>query len=306
MSTWKPIANEEYNRRINRVIDYLQTHLSEAPKLEELAKVACFSEFHFHKIFTAVTGESVNNFTNRLRLEKAAKLLRFSERSITDIALDCGFSSSSTLSRSFKAHFGVTPRQLKKDGQFKNSKICKELHPIHEYLLPMSLEEKQKSFPVSLKKLPEWDIAYIRVLNSFEGDSVLKAYSKIIDWAKVANIYSEGTLFGMSMDDPMVTPQHLYRYDVCYATKKDFDCGGDISRTKLPSQTYATTVVNGDLRYVATAIDYLFTGWLINSEYEPEHAPGLEIYLNKNKALDWTNFELELCIPVKPLRRTYD
>lgn len=81
MTLWKPIANEEYNRRINRVIDYLQTHLSVASSLEELAKVACFSEFHFHKIFTAVTGESVNNFTNRLRLEKAAKLIRFSESS---------------------------------------------------------------------------------------------------------------------------------------------------------------------------------------------------------------------------------
>jgi YesN/AraC family two-component response regulator len=42
-------------------------------KLEQLAKVACFSEFHFHRIFRAVAGETVANFTNRLRLEKAAR-----------------------------------------------------------------------------------------------------------------------------------------------------------------------------------------------------------------------------------------
>ena len=84
-------ANSEYVERINRVIDYLRGNLDRQVKLEELAKVACFSEFHFHRIFSAVSGETLNNFTNRLRLEKAARLLRYSDYSLTDIALDCGF-----------------------------------------------------------------------------------------------------------------------------------------------------------------------------------------------------------------------
>ena len=64
---------------------------------------------------------------------------------------------------------------------------------------------------------------------------------------------------------------------------------------------YAVTKVSGDIRKVATATDYLFRGWLIHSDYEPEHAPGLEIFLDKEKALDWSPFELELCIPVRKL-----
>jgi AraC family transcriptional regulator len=87
-------ANSGYTRRINRVIGYLRGNLDRQLKLEELAKVACFSEFHFHRIFRAVSGETLNNFTNRLRLEKAARLLRYSDRSLTDIALDCSLSSS--------------------------------------------------------------------------------------------------------------------------------------------------------------------------------------------------------------------
>src|SRR5215475_3705860 len=83
-------ANGEYAQRIDRVIDYLRRNLDRPVKLAELAKVACFSEFHFHRIFKAVSGETLNNFTNRLRLEKAARLLRYSEQSLTDIALDCG------------------------------------------------------------------------------------------------------------------------------------------------------------------------------------------------------------------------
>src|SRR4051812_32399547 len=92
-------ANDEYSDRINRVIDYLRENLDQQVKLKDLAKVACFSEFHFHRIFGAVSGETLNFFTNRLRVEKAARLLRYSEQNLTDIALNCGFSSSATFSR---------------------------------------------------------------------------------------------------------------------------------------------------------------------------------------------------------------
>src|ERR1700683_5449986 len=98
----KTQANSEYTRRIDRVIDHLRANLDRPVKLKELAKVACFSEFHFHRIFGAVSGETLNNFTNRLRLEKAARLLRYSDPNLIDIALECGFSSSATFSRAFR------------------------------------------------------------------------------------------------------------------------------------------------------------------------------------------------------------
>src|SRR5690348_5439381 len=120
-------ANSEYVQRINRVIDHLRGNLDRQVKLEELAKVACFSEFHFHRIFSAVSDETLNNFTNRIRLEKAARLVRYTDRSLTDIALDCGFSSSATFSRAFRASYDTSPSQFRKNGEIKKSKICKEL-----------------------------------------------------------------------------------------------------------------------------------------------------------------------------------
>src|SRR5215467_15335686 len=108
----KTQANSEYAQRINRVIDYLRENLDRQLKLEELARVACFSEFHFHRIFGAVAGETLNQFTSRLRLEKAARLLRYSDRSLTDIALDCGFSSSATFARAFRSGYDTTPTEF--------------------------------------------------------------------------------------------------------------------------------------------------------------------------------------------------
>jgi AraC family transcriptional regulator len=299
----KAQANTEYVRRINRVIDYLRRNLDRQVKLKELAKVACFSEFHFHRIFGAVSGETLNNFTNRLRLEKAARLLRYSDQSLTDIALDCGFSSSATFSRAFRSGYDTSPSRFRKSGEIKKSKICKELFSKEEYLLPMTAEEKRAAFPVRLIDLPERQVAYIRVTNAFKMDRVIAAFKTVIEWAKAQNIFKQGTLFGMSVDDPAVTPKHLYRYEVCLASSLPFECTDGISRLKMPAMRYAVTTVSGDIRRVATATDYLFRGWLINSAYQVEPAPGLEIFLDKEKATDWSHFDLDLCIPVRKLTK---
>ena len=295
----KPQANSEYAQRIDRVIDYLRGNLDRQVKLEELAKVACFSEYHFHQIFSAVSGETLNNFTNRLRLEKAARLLRYSDKSLTDIALDCGFSSSATFSRAFRSGYDTSPSQFRKSGEIKKSKICKELFPKDEYGLPMSAEEKRAAFPVRLIDVPERQVAYIRVTNAFEGNRVLAALKTMIEWAKSQDIFSQGILFGMTVDDPHVTPKHLYRYEVCLASSLPFECMEGMSKLRMPAMRYAAIRVSGDIDRVATAWDYLYRDWLINSAYEPEHAPALEVFLDKENAMDWSHFELDLCLPVR-------
>ena len=105
----------------------------------------------------------------------------------------------------------------------------------------------------------------------------------------------------MSIDDPSITPRHLYRYEACFASDSPFDRTEDISKTKIPSRTYAVARVRGDISRVSTAWDYLRGGWLIKSDYEPEHAPAFEIFLNKEEALDWSKFELDGCLPIKPI-----
>ena len=294
-----PQANAEYTQRIDRVIDYLRDNLDRQVKLKDLARVVCFSEFHFHRIFGAVSGETVNNFTNRLRLEKAARLLRYSGEKLTDIALSCGFSSSATFSRAFRAGYGTSPSDFRKTGAIQNSKIRKELHSQDEYGLPMSAAEKKAAFPVKLVDIPARDVAYLRVNNAFDMPKVLAALQTVIEWAKSQNIFSQGTLFGMTTDDPHVTPKHLYRYEICFASHSPFRLAPGMSKLKMPAMRYAVVNVSGDLHKIATAWDYLYRDWLIRSDFEPEHAPALEIFLDKENALDWSHCDLDLCLPVR-------
>jgi AraC family transcriptional regulator len=64
----------DYQRRVNAVIDYIEEHIDEKLTLDLLAGIACFSEFHFHRVFKTVINESLNDYVRRVRLEKAARL----------------------------------------------------------------------------------------------------------------------------------------------------------------------------------------------------------------------------------------
>lgn len=290
-----------YTDRIDRVTNYLRENLSESPSLDDLAGVANFSPFHFHRIFTIVTGETVNQFTNRLRLEKAARLLRYSKDSLTDIAFDCGFSSSSTFSRGFRQYFGISPSSYRKGGEIENSKIRKDLFPIDEYLIPMSGRELRENFPVEIRRFPERRVAFIRVIGGYEEDRVPNAYRSLIAWAKGNGSWDQATVFGMSLDDPSVTPREKYRYEACLTVPEDVRPESDsgISLMTMPEMDYAVTTVCGDLKRMATATNYLFSTWLVESEYEPEHSPGIEIFRDKENVLNWERFDLELCLPVR-------
>jgi AraC family transcriptional regulator len=83
----KPDTRQDYEERILRVLVYLQRHLDRSPSLEDLAAVAHFSPFHFHRIFRGLTGESVQAHQRRLRLERAAGQLRQSADPVIRIAL---------------------------------------------------------------------------------------------------------------------------------------------------------------------------------------------------------------------------
>jgi len=297
-------SNEIYKRRINQVIDYVNNNLEKTISLEELASVAFFSPFHFHRIFMAVTGESVNYFTNRLRLEKTARLLKFSKHPISDISITCGFSSPPTFSRAFKQYFGISPGSYRNNGKIENSKIRKELFSLNEYLVTMSEGELKTSFPVEIRNIPKRRVAYIRVLDSYREGVVLNAFEDIIKWAKKMNLFHSERIFGMSIDDPMVTPKEKYRYEVCITIPEKFtvDAGDYIETTILPKCKYAVTTVSGNFNLVATATHYLFNNWLINSSFEPDHQPGLEIFLDKENICNWNHFDLELCIPIKNIK----
>ncbi|HQZ88155.1 MAG TPA: AraC family transcriptional regulator, partial [Gammaproteobacteria bacterium] len=92
-----------YKERINRAVDFIGEHLDDELTLEQLSSVACFSKYHFHRLFTAYMGLSLKQYIKWLRLKRAAhQLIVERDKTIIEIALDAGFESHESFTRIFK------------------------------------------------------------------------------------------------------------------------------------------------------------------------------------------------------------
>ncbi len=117
-------SRNEYVRRIHKVQDYIESNIDSSLSIEELADVAGFSKYHFHRIFKGIVDEPLSRYVNRLKLERATNLLTYRlDMTITDIAYHFGFTDPAVFSRTFKNYYGVSPSQYRNH----NSKNCKDV-----------------------------------------------------------------------------------------------------------------------------------------------------------------------------------
>ena len=89
----------DYHERILRTLAHIQAHLDDALDLDGLARVACFSPYHFHRVFRGLVGEPVQEHVRRLRLERAAQRLKLQDEAVTSVALNAGYESHEAFTR---------------------------------------------------------------------------------------------------------------------------------------------------------------------------------------------------------------
>ncbi len=294
-----------YLQRINTVLDYVRANLHEDLSLDTLARVAGFSTFHFHRVFHSLTEETLNEMVLRLRLERSAALLRAAPRlSITDAAFECGFQSVSVFSRAFKRHFGLNARQWDRQTPLQNSKNNQVSGAAPGYTLEnLSQIAEREGLKVRLRALPPQRLAYIRVYDSYNSPSgIMEAYQRLIAWyGQRGGRLEQTTLYGMSQDDPHVTPRRLCRFDWCLKVPGDWQAEAEVCVVDFPACQVAAVRCLGDITQADKAVQYLFRCWLPSSRYQPANLPGMEIYRRQPAELGWETFDIDCAVPVVAL-----
>jgi len=100
---------EDLNRRLLRARDAMDRGYAEPLDVRAVATVAHLSPAHFSRTFRAVFGETPHRYLQRRRVERSMFLLRETDRSVTDICFDVGFTSLGTFSRTFREIVGEPP-----------------------------------------------------------------------------------------------------------------------------------------------------------------------------------------------------
>lgn len=302
--------NNIYQQRIVKAVQYIEENLSGDLNLADVASHCCFSAFHFHRIFSGVMKETLNSYISRRRLEKAVHWLAFKpEVNLTEIAYQCGFSSSANFSKATKQYFGYSPSEIRapKDAQKVavgniSKKYGKQFNPLALY--PKAVKNNLHNDMTSMVKIQYFSAKRLCVLASLQGyqsASLFTTWDQLSAWAEAQDIAKQQQFrLAWCYDNPAVTPLDKCRYEASIAINDKITVSAPFKTALLPEGEYAVMYVKGSPEDINQMQLQLFSHWLPNSGYEPDNLPMLERYLNDVRIDQF--IELELMLKLKRLK----
>ena len=252
-------TEQDYRERIVRSLLYVQDHLDDELRLDDLASVAAFSAFHFHRIVRGMVGESVAEHVRRLRLERAARNLKQGSEPVIRIALDAGFEAHESFTRAFTAMFGASPSAYRAAHKpAPDSPSSTHLGNVSNYRKPNAGE----ALTVEMKQLGPVKVVFLRHPGPYS--EVGSTWGRLLAWAGRKGLLGPGIrMLGIVYDDPDITPAEKVRYDNLGQTYQRF-----------------------------------FGGWLPKSGHEPRDVPAFEEYLNSPTNTSPEKLETRIYVPL--------
>ncbi len=267
------LTRKNYQERMNRVLVYIQDHFDEEISLDELAAASHFSRFHFHRIFSACCGESIQSYIRRLRLEHAAKKLVYTSDSITTISLDAGFETPSSFAKAFKKLTGMTPSAARQKGS------------LSDYANPyFNFKKTREEITVkpTIKTIEEQKIIFIRRKGSY-FDSAPAAWKALTEYALQKNLPQQDVrLLGIAHDDPAVTSEENWRYDACVAGLAEPKADGEVGVQTIAGGKYAVFEHIGAYDTLGDTFRKIFGEWYPVSNIQLREIPCFVHYVGRN------------------------
>ncbi len=269
----------DYQQRLLRVLLYIQKNLDRDPSLEELAEVAHFSPYHFHRIFRGMVGESVRAHIRRLRLEQAAGRLLTGDDPVIRIALDAGYESHAAFTRAFSAMTGLSPSEYRKNRRPLVAHAPRLRSTADGEIAFHTPETGGSTMDATIKRIPEQRVAFIRHVGPY--DQCGGAWSRLcMKLGPEGRLGPGATFIGLSYDDPDVTPADKLRYDACVTVGDDFEPAGEIGVQTVGGGAYAVTTHHGPYDKLYETYAELCGQWIPAHDRTIRAEPCLEIYLN--------------------------
>ncbi|WP_426445282.1 AraC family transcriptional regulator [Paenibacillus sp. S-38] len=294
---------------MNQVVRYIDEHLSSPLSAEELADISAFSVYHFHRVFKRTMNENVLHFVNRLRVEKAAKLCVFQpERSLTDIALDCGLQTPAHFARTFRRYMGLSASDYRTRfgldlmyRQFREILVAGE----NGSARLRNLEERYSRLKIEVCHLPERRAACVHhrgtLVQGGVNRGVGEKFSRLEAWMRAHDLLDRTSqAIGLLFDDPCVTPQSKQRYAVCFTTTKLIPPSLEVQPVETAGGKYAVLSMDEPADVLYELIHMSSIHWLPHSPYLwDESRPMMAIFPGTPFRDPEDPVRMNFCIPVK-------
>lgn len=280
-----------YVRRIERVIEYVCSHLEEDLSVERLSAVAGFSKFHFHRQFSTFTGLSVAQFVRLVRLKRAAYQLAFDpSRSIIDIAMTAGFSAPESFSRAFKDVQGQTPSEFRRSPHWADW--------ANERRLPTPTRSNSMN-----PDIVQFTTTRVAVLQH-EGppETLMASVGRFIQWRKASgdSPIASCRTFGIPHDRPDAVEPAKFRFEVCgelHGPLRANDAG--VIEKLIPGGRCAVARHIGSTESIADTVRTLYASWLPTSGEQLRDFPFFFHYVKRMPSVAEHEQVTDVYLPLK-------
>ncbi|AVK84874.1 AraC family transcriptional regulator [Lysinibacillus sp. B2A1] len=286
----------DYFERIQKSIEYIEEHLQDELIITDISAKAYFSAFHFQRIFQAITGFSVQQYSRNRRLSEAAILLETTSNSILDIAIVFQYSSQEAFTRAFVNYIGVTPAKYRKE----------------KSVVPLQSKLNFKDYKIKgdfIMNKPEMIYLQKKLIIGYEYNTSLQDEKYFTD---IPGFYIN---FGKNLYYERIP--HKLAPNFAYGISTNFHDNGQFSfiigeevtsstesldngfvQFEIPEGKYAVFTMNGTAESIQNTRRYIYGVWLPNSNYERNEGPDFEITDVVNSAYP-NDMKMKIYIPIK-------
>lgn len=288
----------DYVERIQAAIDFIEERLWQDVNSSDVCCAIGFSEYHFHRVFQGMLGESVAAYMRKRRLSEAAKQLRSSSTAILDIALASQFDSQESFTRAFKKMFGVSPNQFRKNGDTASSYLKKRtnIDMIEHLQTGIHLEPVYKEF----------DGALVVGMASGFAEGEHKEIGQLWDrfnvrQGEIKNV-KPGCAFGICMaSHPSVEKKErqTFVYMSGLPVSKVESMPDGMISCEIPARKYAVFTHKGSLDTLPHTVNYIWGTWVPKNIEAYQHKDAIDFELYDDRFDPKTlSGEFDIYIPV--------
>ncbi|HKV69808.1 MAG TPA: AraC family transcriptional regulator [Gemmatimonadales bacterium] len=277
----KPDTRLSYEAAVRRTIGEVVTGLDRALDLEALARTACLSPFHFHRVFRGMVGETPLELHRRLRLERAAWQLAREQRPVTQVAFDAGYETHESFTRAFREYYSCSPSEFRQR-QFRIPLASRTgLHfPVEpDSLTTHPMIRGTRPMLATVKNMPELHIAAVAHRGPY--NRINEAFSRLDTLVRRAHILDRATaLLAIFHDDPELIPVSELRSDAGVVVPPGTPLSGELVARVIPAGRYACATHTGPYERLGDTWARLMGEWLPQSEHRVAEGVSYEIYRN--------------------------
>ncbi len=278
--------------RYKNLIRFIDENFKQEINIEKIEEVSHYSYRNINRIFQSLHHETIGKHIKRIRLDKAAEYLKYSNEQIFDIALDVGFSDIASFSKAFKKRFDCSPTTFRQSSE--------TLLKVNQQFFNNNPKE---SINFTTETLPEFDFIYLEHKGNTQNiEAIEQTWNTFFEYTHQNKLPTNDSIFfSETLDDNEITDDFKCRTNVALILNEpiNFALEGLFNIKKHSAQKYAKFIHKGANENLVDTYNHIYSAWMTDVKLEFEDKPTLEFYINHHEKVSKKDLITEIYIPIQ-------